>query len=63
MTPEFNADLGAMTTTRQVELVKAHIADALIQRGAEVFAQSACPEGPQLAAGHGAHLRWTTPCG
>ncbi|MCF8115471.1 MAG: aldehyde dehydrogenase family protein [Desulfarculaceae bacterium] len=42
---EFNADLGAMTTTRQVELVKAHLADAL-ERGAQVFAQSACPEGP-----------------
>ncbi|MCB2228185.1 MAG: aldehyde dehydrogenase family protein [Desulfarculaceae bacterium] len=42
---EFNADLGAMTTARQVELVKAHLADAA-ERGAEVFAQSACPEGP-----------------
>jgi len=42
---EFNMDLGAMTATRQVELVQAHIADAL-ECGAEIHAQSACPEGP-----------------
>ena len=39
-----NVDLGAMTTTRQVDLVKAHIADALAH-GAKIFAQSACAKG------------------
>lgn len=44
---DFQVDLGAMTTLRQVELVKAHIADALAH-GAKIFAQSACPAGPNF---------------
>ena len=44
---DFNVDLGAMTTTRQVELVKAHLADAL-EQGAVIAAQSESPEGPHF---------------
>ncbi|MBU4278548.1 MAG: aldehyde dehydrogenase family protein [Proteobacteria bacterium] len=44
---DFNVDLGAMTTTRQVDLVKAHITDALTH-GAKIFAQSACAKGPNF---------------
>ncbi|MBU1276429.1 MAG: aldehyde dehydrogenase family protein [Proteobacteria bacterium] len=44
---DFNVDLGAMTTTRQVELVRAHVHDALA-RGAVIYAQSACSPGPNF---------------
>jgi acyl-CoA reductase-like NAD-dependent aldehyde dehydrogenase len=39
----FNVDIGAMTTTQQMETVKKHIADAL-GKGAVVAAQSTCPK-------------------
>ena len=44
---DFNVDLGAMTTTRQVEVVRAHIADALA-KGAVIHSQSECPPGPNF---------------
>ncbi len=40
----FNVDLGVMTTERQVETVKSHLADALA-KGAVIFARSSQPEG------------------
>ena len=40
---DFHVDVGAMTTSRQIETARRHIDDAL-QRGAKVYAQSACPE-------------------
>jgi succinate-semialdehyde dehydrogenase/glutarate-semialdehyde dehydrogenase len=39
---DFKVDLGAMTTTRQMETVRAHLDEAL-SRGATIFAQSAAP--------------------
>jgi succinate-semialdehyde dehydrogenase/glutarate-semialdehyde dehydrogenase len=39
---DFEVDLGAMTTTGQMRIVKEHIDDAL-QRGATIAAQSSCP--------------------
>jgi acyl-CoA reductase-like NAD-dependent aldehyde dehydrogenase len=39
---DFQVDLGAMTTLKQVELVKAHLDDALA-RGALVYAESSAP--------------------
>lgn len=41
---DFQVDLGAMTTRKQMETVRRHVEDA-IARGAKVFAQSPCPEG------------------
>ncbi|MHC4402825.1 MAG: aldehyde dehydrogenase family protein [Planctomycetota bacterium] len=38
-------DLGAMTTQRQMETVRRHVDDAL-ERGATVYAESPCREGP-----------------
>jgi succinate-semialdehyde dehydrogenase/glutarate-semialdehyde dehydrogenase len=46
---DFNVDMGAMTTLRQVDLVRSHVADAL-EKGAVRFATSRCPEG--AAASH-----------
>jgi len=40
----FNADMGAMTTERQVAVVKAHLEDALA-KGAVLYARSPQPEG------------------
>ncbi|MBU0516076.1 MAG: aldehyde dehydrogenase family protein [Proteobacteria bacterium] len=40
----FDVDLGAMTTSRQMETVRRHIDEALTQ-GAKIFAQSAAPGG------------------
>ncbi len=45
---DFHVDMGAMTTTGQMETVRRHIADAL-QRGAKIFAQS---DPPEQAAGN-----------
>ncbi len=45
----FDVDLGAMTTTRQMETVRRHVDEALA-RGAEIFARSAAPEGNFLPA-------------
>ncbi len=39
---DFDIDIGAMTTTSQIELVKAHIADAL-DKGAKIYAESSLP--------------------
>ncbi len=39
---DFNLDMGAMTTTRQMETVSLHIRDAL-EKGAEVYASSLAP--------------------
>ncbi|MCK5797822.1 MAG: aldehyde dehydrogenase family protein [Deltaproteobacteria bacterium] len=41
---DHRCDLGAMTTTRQMVLVREHVADAL-DRGAAIFAQTSVPEG------------------
>jgi acyl-CoA reductase-like NAD-dependent aldehyde dehydrogenase len=41
---DFQVDLGAMTTARQMETVRRHVDEALAQ-GAEIFARSAAPEG------------------
>jgi acyl-CoA reductase-like NAD-dependent aldehyde dehydrogenase len=41
---DFNIDIGAMTTKKQMATVQLHIDDAL-KRGARIFAQSKCPEG------------------
>ncbi len=41
---DHSCDLGAMTTTRQMVLVREHVADAL-DRGAAIFAQTSVPEG------------------
>ncbi len=41
---DHHVDMGAMTTRRQMETVRRHVQDAL-DRGAKVFAESACPEG------------------
>lgn len=42
---DYDVDLGAMTTERQMATVRAHLDDALA-KGAQVYAQSGCPEGP-----------------
>ena len=44
---DFNVDMGAMTTTYQIEVVKAHVEDAL-KKGAKIFAQSHVPNDPNL---------------
>jgi len=44
---DYNNDLGAMTTTRQMETVKLHIKDAL-EKGARIYAQSMVPEEVRL---------------
>ena len=41
---DFNTDVGAITTKRQMATVQQHIDDAL-KKGARIFAQSKCPEG------------------
>ncbi len=41
---DFTTDIGAITTTRQMETVQAHIRDAL-KKGARIFAQSQYPAG------------------
>ncbi|MCB2187070.1 MAG: aldehyde dehydrogenase family protein [Deltaproteobacteria bacterium] len=41
---DHNLDLGAMTTTRQMDLVRAHVDDALAQ-GAEIFSRADPPAG------------------
>lgn len=41
---DFNVDIGAMTTQRQMETVQLHIADAL-KKGAKIYAQSKAPRG------------------
>jgi acyl-CoA reductase-like NAD-dependent aldehyde dehydrogenase len=40
---DYNNDLGAMTTERQIEIIKKHINDAL-KKGGRIFAQSMVPE-------------------
>ncbi|MEI7892710.1 MAG: aldehyde dehydrogenase family protein, partial [Myxococcales bacterium] len=40
---DFNVDMGAMTTTTQVDTVRYHIDDA-VAKGARVYAQSSCPK-------------------
>ncbi len=40
---DWDADLGVMTTKKQVELVKTHIEEA-VEQGAQIFAQSPPPE-------------------
>lgn len=42
---DYNLEMGAMTTTRQMETVRAHLDDALA-KGAQIFASSRAPEGP-----------------
>jgi succinate-semialdehyde dehydrogenase/glutarate-semialdehyde dehydrogenase len=44
---DFDTDIGAMTTTSQIELVKAHIKDAL-EKGAEIHAESPLPANNNL---------------
>ncbi|GBE27959.1 putative succinate-semialdehyde dehydrogenase [NADP(+)] 2 [bacterium BMS3Bbin03] len=44
---DFNVDVGAMTTSEQVEVVKTHIKDAL-EKGAVIFARSKAPDDPNL---------------
>ncbi len=44
---DFNVDMGAMTTTYQVDVVKMHVEDAL-KKGATIFAQSRVPEDPAI---------------
>ncbi len=39
---DFNADIGCMTTERQIEIVNKHVEDAL-SKGAKIFAQSKVP--------------------
>jgi succinate-semialdehyde dehydrogenase/glutarate-semialdehyde dehydrogenase len=39
---DFNIDMGCMTTKKQIDIVNAHIKDA-IDKGAKIFAQSAVP--------------------
>lgn len=39
---DFNVDIGAITTRRQMETVRRHIDDA-VARGARIFARSQCP--------------------
>jgi acyl-CoA reductase-like NAD-dependent aldehyde dehydrogenase len=39
----FDVDMGAMTTKGQMETVRRHVQDAL-EKGAEIYAQSPCPE-------------------
>jgi acyl-CoA reductase-like NAD-dependent aldehyde dehydrogenase len=41
---DFNVDIGAMTTTRQMDTVRLHVDDA-IKKGAKIFAQSKAPQG------------------
>lgn len=41
---DHEVDMGAMTTVGQREVVERHVADAL-EKGAVVFAESACPQG------------------
>jgi len=41
---DHRVDLGAMTTRKQMETVRRHVADAL-DRGATLYAQSSCPAG------------------
>ncbi len=43
---DFTADIGAMTTRRQMDTVKSHI-DEAVKKGASIFAQSNCPENPK----------------
>ncbi len=44
---DFSVDMGAMTTTYQIEVVKAHVEDAL-KKGAKIFAQSHVPNDSNL---------------
>jgi acyl-CoA reductase-like NAD-dependent aldehyde dehydrogenase len=44
---DFDTDMGAMTTTSQIELVKAHIKDAL-EKGAKIYAESSLPANNNL---------------
>lgn len=44
---DFCVDMGAMTTQKQVDLVKAHVEEAL-SKGAKIFAQSNVPDEPKL---------------
>ncbi|MGC9196160.1 MAG: aldehyde dehydrogenase family protein [Syntrophobacteraceae bacterium] len=39
---DFNVDIGAVTTRRQMETIRSHIDDA-INKGARIFARSQCP--------------------
>lgn len=39
---DYNSDMGCMTTTRQMDIVKKHIEDA-VNKGANIFAQSKTP--------------------
>jgi len=41
---DYNVDIGAMTTSRQMDAVRAHIKDAL-KKGARIFAESQPPQG------------------
>ncbi len=43
---DFNSDIGAMTTKRQMDTVNRHVKDAL-EKGATIFAQSQSPENPE----------------
>ena len=43
---DFNVDMGAMTTTFQIDVVKMHVEDAL-KKGATIFAQSRMPDDPK----------------
>lgn len=44
---DYNNDLGAMTTERQIDIIKKHINDAL-KKGARIFSQSSIPEEVKL---------------
>ncbi len=43
----FDVDMGALTTSYQIDVVKLHVEDAL-KKGARIFAQSAVPNDPKL---------------
>lgn len=44
---DFNVDMGCMTTKKQIETVRFHVADAL-KKGAKIFAQSPVPSDKNL---------------
>lgn len=44
---QFDSDMGCMTTEKQIETVKSHIADAL-RKGAKIFAESKVPNDSKL---------------
>ncbi len=44
---DFNVDMGAITTSYQIDVIKLHVEDAL-KKGATIFAQSGVPDDPNL---------------